>query len=338
MIICIALVIIFKSSEALASAYGLAVCFDLFITDIFFVIMMIVCLKIPMILRIPLALIFAVIFMPISGAFLGANITKFIKGGFIPIVIGICASVLMLVWKLGATAVHHTMKKQMTKMTYDDFYKKVLPNINVVKSSAGVFVVPNKVFIPSYMNYFSDLMKVMPETIIFLTVKCLKVPMVPPEKRMTVENVGPHMYRVVLRYGFYESKLNVQDLLIDTYLIPEITPAKAEPNEASHAETNTTNTNAEVTKPTTPSDVLTKLKSMIGAAADEDEDEYKESTVPIIYYLPRDRPRVNRKNWFFVRWPASLFILLHRNARNDLTGILDLPPKQIIEIGTQVQL
>lgn len=87
MIVCIALVLIFQSSEALASAYGLAVCFDLFITDIFFVIMILICLRIPIILRIPLAIVFGVIFMPISGAFLAANITKFIKGGWIPIAI-----------------------------------------------------------------------------------------------------------------------------------------------------------------------------------------------------------------------------------------------------------
>lgn len=337
MIICIALVLLFRSSEALASAYGLAVCFDLFITDIFFVIMMIVCLRIPILVRIPLALIFAIIYMPISGAFLAANITKFIKGGWIPIVIGFVATILMLVWKFGSTAVRKAMKKQTNCMTYEEFHRTILPNLNIVKNSAGVFLVPNKVLIPAYMSYWTDLMKVMPETIIFLTVKCFKVPVVPAEKRLTVESVGPHMYRVILRYGFYESKLNVQDLLIDTYLVSEITPAKTENGTAGHAVISS-NTNTAISSSAITSIIVKKFKLLVTTATYEDDDEYKETSIPIIYYLPRDRLRVNRKYWFFKRWPASFFTLLHRNSRNDLTGILDLPARQIIEVGTQVQL
>ena len=97
---CVALVIGFGSSSALAAAYGLAVAGVMLITS---------CAMVPIALRYwrwsvaRTALVWGP-FTAINGAFLVASSLKFMEGGFVPLAVGVAAFLVMATWRWGRKA------------------------------------------------------------------------------------------------------------------------------------------------------------------------------------------------------------------------------------------
>jgi KUP system potassium uptake protein len=80
LICCVALVIAFRSSAALADAFGLAVCGVLILTTVLYIVVVLVHWKCHIILRICYLVPFTALFMPVQALFFGANASKFITG------------------------------------------------------------------------------------------------------------------------------------------------------------------------------------------------------------------------------------------------------------------
>ena len=97
---CVALVIGFGSSSALAAAYGLAVAGVMLITS---------CAMVPIALRYwrwsvaRTALVWGP-FTAINSAFLVASSLKFMEGGFVPLAVGVAAFLVMATWRWGRKA------------------------------------------------------------------------------------------------------------------------------------------------------------------------------------------------------------------------------------------
>ena len=109
---CVALVIAFGSSSALAAAYGLAVAGVMLITS---------CAMVPIALRYwrwsvaRTALVWGP-FTAINGAFLVASSLKFMEGGFVPLSVGVAAFLVMATWRWGrkATFAAYAARSTMT--------------------------------------------------------------------------------------------------------------------------------------------------------------------------------------------------------------------------------
>ncbi len=96
-IACIALVLAFKESTKLAAAYGLAVTGTMAITSIVYFEVTRTTWKWPMTKAVPLLVLFLSFDLP----FLGANVFKFVDGGYVPVLIGLGFFVVMMNWKRG---------------------------------------------------------------------------------------------------------------------------------------------------------------------------------------------------------------------------------------------
>ena len=97
MLAVLALVLAFRSSAKLAFAYGMAVTGTIAITTILFFVIVRYRWRRPLWLAVP----GAALFLGIELAFVGANLTKFIHGAWVPLLIGLILFVVMTTWFRG---------------------------------------------------------------------------------------------------------------------------------------------------------------------------------------------------------------------------------------------
>src|SRR5580698_3557506 len=105
MVACIGLVLGFKESSRLASAYGIAVSGTMAITSVVFFDVTRKTWRWPAVKAVPLLLLFVSFDIP----FFGANVTKFLDGGYVPVIVGIVFFIVMVNWKKGREALHAYM-------------------------------------------------------------------------------------------------------------------------------------------------------------------------------------------------------------------------------------
>jgi len=217
---CAALVIFFKTSGALAAAYGIAVTGTMTITTIAFYVLARYQWKWSLYLIGPLILFFLVIDL----AFLSANLLKFFQGGFISIAIAFFIFTIIRVWEWGrgkVTEVH----KASPGMSVDELIEKHfsgechLVNRSVVALSARpVTSVDEK--IPTALNSFYERWGDLGiKHIIFFTVVYLDQPYVSKDDRYVVttfhtsEKCGT-ILSIQAFYGYMQTP-NIRALLID---------------------------------------------------------------------------------------------------------------------------
>lgn len=189
-------VVFFKSSDALATAYGIAVCGNMLITTIltFYVIRYG--------WKYPLALCLAAtsIFFAIDFAFLASNALKFAEGGWFPILIAGAIFTLMVTWEEG----RYILKKNLRADSIDlkSFLEAVFVSPPVRVEGTAVFLTSESGAVPNAMLHNLKHNKVLHETNLFVTVRSHEVPWINMDKRLEVTSLGRHCWQVVLNYGF----------------------------------------------------------------------------------------------------------------------------------------
>jgi KUP system potassium uptake protein len=217
MIGCVALVVIFRTSSALAAAYGIAVTSTMAITTITFYIVMRDKWKWSLAAAGGLTAFFLVVDL----AFLGANSLKILNGGWMPIALAIFIFTVMTTWKRGQRALHGRVHANAQSL--DEFLERIsrdqphrVPGIAVFMSDATDSV-PSALL----LNYGCN--QTLHETIILLHVATKLVPTVTPKERGSVHPLCQEFYAVRLDYGFMEhpnipkalASLDSADLVID---------------------------------------------------------------------------------------------------------------------------
>ena len=189
-------VVFFKSSDALATAYGIAVCGNMLITTIltFYVIRYS--------WKYPLGLCIAAtgIFFVIDFAFLASNALKFIEGGWFPILIAGLIFTLMVTWKEG----RHILKKKLQANSIDlkSFLEAVFLSPPARVEGTAVFLSAEPGTVPSALLHNLKHNKVLHETNLFVTVRSHELPWIGLDKRLEMTSLGRHCWQVVIHYGF----------------------------------------------------------------------------------------------------------------------------------------
>ena len=189
-------VVFFKSSDALATAYGIAVCGNMLITTIltFYVIRHG--------WKYPLALCLAAtsIFFAIDLAFLASNALKFIEGGWFPILIAGAIFTLMVTWEEGRFILNKKLRDNSIDLK--SFLEAVFVNPPQRVEGTAVFLASAPGAVPSAMLHNLKHNKVLHETNLFVTVRNHEVPWINMDKRLEITSLGRHCWQVVLNYGF----------------------------------------------------------------------------------------------------------------------------------------
>ncbi|MFO1135017.1 MAG: potassium transporter Kup [Rhodoblastus sp.] len=193
------LVIVFKSSEALANAYGIAVTGTMVVTT---ALAFIVVWKL---WNWPLwaALLFVGCFLTVDLAFLAANLVKVFEGGWVPLVLGASAMVAMWTWVRGTRLLN--AKTERDSIPLSDMMRMLAKSKPTRVPGTAIFLTAGLDVAPSALMHNLKHNKVLHERIVLMSVKTLDRPRVAEELRYQVEKLSEDFYRVTLFFGFMES-------------------------------------------------------------------------------------------------------------------------------------
>ena len=200
MVLVIGLVLSFRTSAALATAYGISVSLTMLIDTL---LLAIVARALwPKARRWVLPL--CVLFLVGDVAFVIANGAKILAGGWFPVVLGITLFTMLRTWRRGRELLHEEVRKEGIQI--DSFLPGLMLAPPVRVPGTAVFLTADKGVVPHALLHNLKHNKVLHERNVLLTVETLNVPYAPKEKRMQVVSIGGEdFHRVVLRFGFMET-------------------------------------------------------------------------------------------------------------------------------------
>ncbi len=192
------IVLIFKSSGALAYAYGIAVSGQMVISTA--LVATIARRQWKWDWRLSLA-VFG-LFLIIDLTFFSANALKFVEGGWFPLLVAACVSILMNTWRTG--------RRVLNEKTYGggistDLFLQRADKTPLRVAGTAVFVTPRLDEVPGALLHNLKHNQVLHERVIFLRVDVQDIPFVPPEKRLTVIKLGKGFYAVEVHFGFFQT-------------------------------------------------------------------------------------------------------------------------------------
>lgn len=206
MLACIGLVLGFRSSDNLASAYGIAVVLTMIITTLLFYFTARRLWKWSLI---PTAALCAV-FLAAELCFLGANLTKIAHGGWFPLTIGAIGFTIMATWKTGRSRLRQRLMNSL--LPIEDFLKDVAESKPHRVNGTAIFLAGNPDGTPAALTHNFKHNKIIHKRVILLTILTEEIPYVEMERRITVADLGEGFFRVIGRYGFMEEP-DAQEIL-----------------------------------------------------------------------------------------------------------------------------
>jgi KUP system potassium uptake protein len=193
------LVLAFKTSDNLASAYGIAVTGTFLCTAI---LAMVVFRRQFHWSRAAAVSVFGALFL-VDSVFFAANTVKIVEGGWVPLVFGIALIGMMTSWKQGRDVLLSRWKQ--SSMPLAPFLAR-LPQSRIIRvPGLAVFMTSNPDYVPTSLLHNLKHNKVLHEHVLFVTVQNEDVPEVSLRRRAEVAELSSGIHRVVLRYGFMES-------------------------------------------------------------------------------------------------------------------------------------
>jgi KUP system potassium uptake protein len=193
------LVMLFRSSSALASAYGIAVTGTMVVTA------MMAFVAVWKIWRWHPAAAAALIvpFLFIDLIFLAANLLKVADGGWMPLALGACVMIVMYTWRRGSRLLFEkTRRQEMTLEALVSILEKKPPQR---VPGTAVFLTSDPFSAPTALLHSLKHYKVLHEKNVILSVETAGTPRVDASERVRIEPVGETFMRVILRFGFMES-------------------------------------------------------------------------------------------------------------------------------------
>jgi KUP system potassium uptake protein len=195
----IILVVFFKTSSALAAAYGIAVTGDMVITAI---LLFIVAWKVWRWNSIIATLIIAPFFV-IDVVFLSANALKIFEGGWFPLMVASGLVVLMWTWRKGTKLLTAISRKD--RLPLPDFIR-MCENGSVTRvKGIAVFLTGSHADVPAALLHNMKHNRVLHEKNIILTVVTEEVPRLPESERVSTETFSDAFSRTTIRFGFMET-------------------------------------------------------------------------------------------------------------------------------------
>jgi len=193
------LVALFRSSSALASAYGIAVTGTMVVTGLMaFIVIWRMWRWSPFAaagLMLP--------FLFIDLTFLSANLLKVIEGGWVPLALGGVIMLIMYTWRRGTRILYDKTRRQETPL--DDLVRILERKPPQRVPGTAVFLTSDPRSAPTALLHSLKHYKVLHEKNVILSVETSHTPRVESAKRVRIEQVGSTFMRVSLRFGYMET-------------------------------------------------------------------------------------------------------------------------------------
>jgi KUP system potassium uptake protein len=193
------LVLAFKTSDSLASAYGIAVTGTFLCTCV----LAMVVFRRQFHWSRPAAITVFGLFFLIDLVFFSANTLKVLEGGWVPLALGIALTALMTSWKRGRDLLLARWRQDSLPLA--PFLARLPQSRTIRVPGMAVFLTGNPDYVPTSLLHNLKHNKVLHERVLFVTVQNVDEPEVAADRRTQVSELAPGIHRVILRYGFMES-------------------------------------------------------------------------------------------------------------------------------------
>lgn len=196
---CIALVLIFRNSSALAGAYGIAVIGTMTITSF---LMSLVTIQVWGWKK-RTALILCGLFLFVDLVNLAANLPKIAHGGWFPILVCVVVFAVMTTWKRGRLALMRRMQKSFVPV--EDFVRELRQSPPHRIEGTAIFMTSNPRVIPPALKHHFIHNQVLHRQVILLSIVTSDVPTMPMRSVLEVKEHGDGFYEVVATFGFMQT-------------------------------------------------------------------------------------------------------------------------------------
>src|SRR3984893_12014483 len=193
------IVFAFKSSSALASAYGLAVTGTMVMTSIMAFFVMWKCWRWK---AVSASLVIAP-FLAVDLIFLMANLLKIFEGGWLPLAVGASLMLVMVTWRQGTRILAEVSKTHEVSLA--DFIAMMAKSSITRAPGTAVFMTGNPDATPTALLHNIKHNKVLHASNIILKVITEDTPRVPDDERITLKRLSDAFTGVTLRFGYMES-------------------------------------------------------------------------------------------------------------------------------------
>ncbi len=276
MVACLTLVFVFKSSSALAAAYGLSVSANMIGTSImFFFVLTRVWKWKTWQAAAPIA-----VFLLYEVGYFAGSIIKLLEGAWITVLSTIILCIAMATWRDGRRILAERISNGMLPL---DLMIEECERGNIVRvQGTAVFMSSLSDGVPLALMHHLKHNKALHKRVVLLSVQFLEAARLKGSERITSTEMEQGFHRVVLRYGFAE----------------------------------------------TPQ-VMHHLCQALSIDKRNERDA-------ISFYQSRELLLTNGKS-NMAQWRKKVFAFLSRISR-PATGYFELPPRQVVELGIQVDL
>lgn len=273
---CLALVVTFETSGALAAAYGLTVSANMTLSTVLFFMVATRVWGWSLTKALPLL----VAFLGLELAYVAGSLTKLLHGAWMPVLATAVLWMMMKTWQDGRAILWRMVKQGQLPV---EFLLSELEAGRITRvKGTGVFMSGSAEGMPLVLLHHLKHNKALHERVVLLTVQFHEAPHVKEADRVTATEIAPRFHRVVLHYGFVESPDVMRDLCRALG--------------------------------------LSKVHEMNNVSFYQARE----------LLLPTGRGKM-------AAWRKKLFVALSRAAR-PATGYFDLPSRQVIELGIQMEL
>jgi KUP system potassium uptake protein len=192
------LVGLFRTSSALASAYGIAVATTMVVDG---------------------ALGFIVIWkvwgwrwwqaglvigplVVVDATYFSANLLKIFEGAWLPLTFGISMVLLIVTWRRGTDIVTH--KTRRSEVNLENLVRSLEKKPPHIVPGTAVFLTSDPHYAPTALLHNLKHNKILHEHNVILTIITADTPRVADEDRVTISPVSEHFNRVALKFGYVE--------------------------------------------------------------------------------------------------------------------------------------
>jgi KUP system potassium uptake protein len=226
------LMLTFRESGRLATAYGVAVTATFMLTTALFCVYASTALE----WKRWQVLLAGGVFGTIELAFFSANITKVLHGGWLPLLVALVLTTIMLTWRRGVVVVtKRRLKLEGPLVEY--LASDEVATVTRIPGTA-VFLHPSKTTVPLALRENVQFNRVLHQNVVIVTTQSLNVPHVDDAERVTIDHLASEndqITHVQLDYGFSDEqdvpaglKIAVEDHGVDldlenaTYFVSRI--------------------------------------------------------------------------------------------------------------------
>jgi KUP system potassium uptake protein len=201
------LVLLFRTSNGLASAYGIAVSTTMVADGI----MGFVVIWKLWNWRAATAAAVILPFVVVDITFFSANLLKLFEGAWVPLLFGVAVAAMIWTWRRGAAIL--TAKTRRIEVPLTDLIKSLEKRPPHIVKGTAVFLTSDPSFVPTALLHNLKHNKVLHEHNVILTIETAETPRVDPADRVKMESISDKFATVRLRFGFMESP-NVPKALV----------------------------------------------------------------------------------------------------------------------------